>query len=41
MSELRRTSPDIDGYIGKLESGLGLTQEESESLVRSVEEFLR
>lgn len=41
MTDLRRNSPEIDSYISKLESGLGLTQEESESLVRGVEEFLR
>jgi predicted ATP-grasp superfamily ATP-dependent carboligase len=38
---LRDNSPEIDGYINKLESGQGLTQDESESLVKAVEEFLR
>lgn len=41
MTELRTGSPDIDGYIRKLESGQGLTQEESEKLVGEVEDFLR
>ncbi|UCC61139.1 MAG: PAC2 family protein [Dehalococcoidia bacterium] len=38
---LRYNSPEIDSYINKLESGQGLTQDESESLVKAVEEFLR
>jgi len=41
MAALRSDSPEIDGYISKLESGVDLTQEESESLVKAVEEFLR
>ena len=38
---LRGNSPEIDGYISKLENGQGLTQEESESLVKAMEDFLR
>lgn len=41
MAELRSGSVDIDNYIRRLEGGLGLTQEESEELVRAVEDFLR
>ena len=41
MAELRSGSANVDNYIRKLEGGLGLTQEESEELVREVEDFLR
>ncbi len=41
MAGLRSGSASIDSYIRKLEGGLGLTQEESEELVRAVEDSLR
>jgi predicted ATP-grasp superfamily ATP-dependent carboligase len=41
LAGLRGDSPEIDSYINKLESGVGLTPEESESLVKAVDEFLR
>lgn len=40
IAELRSRSPEIDNYIQRLESNLTLTQEESEKLVKEVEEFL-
>jgi proteasome assembly chaperone (PAC2) family protein len=40
ITVLRGNSPEVDGYINKLESGQGLTPEESESLVKAMEEFL-
>jgi predicted ATP-grasp superfamily ATP-dependent carboligase len=40
MAELRNGSANIDSYIRKLEGGLGLSPEESEELVRAVEDFL-
>jgi proteasome assembly chaperone (PAC2) family protein len=33
--------PDLDGYIGKLESNLGLTADEGEKLVKEIDELLR
>ncbi len=39
LAELRGQSPDIDQLISKLESTLGLSPEESEKLVKGVEEF--
>jgi len=41
IAELRIRLPEVDSYIGKLESNLRLTQEENEKLVREIEEFLR
>ena len=41
MARLRSRSSEIDSYIRKLENGFGLTQEESEELVREVDVFLR
>ena len=41
IAELRSRSVEVDGYIRKLESNLGMTQEENEKLVKEVEEFLR
>ena len=41
LAELRSRSSEVDSYIRKLESNLGLTQEENEELVREVEEFFR
>jgi predicted ATP-grasp superfamily ATP-dependent carboligase len=32
--------PDLDGYIGKLESNLGLTADEGERLVKKIDELL-
>lgn len=40
IAQLRRQSPELDDYIGKLESSLSLTVDESERLVRKIEEFL-
>jgi predicted ATP-grasp superfamily ATP-dependent carboligase len=41
IDQLRIHSPELDGYIRNLESNLGLTQEESEKLVREMEESLK
>ena len=41
IAQLRVIIPEIDAYIGRLESNLSITQEESEKLVREVQEFLR
>lgn len=41
IAQLRNQFPDLDGYINKLESNLGLTVDESEKLVKETEEFLR
>jgi len=41
MTRLRSLSHEVDNHIRKLENGLGLTQEESDALVREVEGFLR
>jgi len=40
IAQLRTRSPEVDNYVQKLESNLTLTEEESEKLVREVEEFL-
>lgn len=41
IAELRSRSSEVDSYIRKLESNLGLTEEENEKLVKEVAEFLR
>jgi len=41
IAEARRRSPDLDGYISKLESNLGLTADEGEKLVKGIDELLR
>ncbi len=41
IAHLRIRFPEVDNYIRKLEGDLGLTQEESETLVKEIEEFLR
>lgn len=41
IAQVRIRFPDIDGYIQRLESNLGLTEQENEKLVREVEESLR
>lgn len=41
LAKLRAASPEIDSSINKLESSLGLTQEQNERLAKEVEEFLR
>ncbi len=41
LAKLRAASPEIDGSINKLESSLGLTQEQNELLAKEVAEFLR
>jgi len=41
IAELRSRSSEVDSYIRKLESNLGLTQEENERLVEEVEELFR
>ncbi|GAG14351.1 unnamed protein product, partial [marine sediment metagenome] len=40
IAQLRTRSPEVDSYVQRLESNLTLTEEESERLVREVEEFL-
>jgi predicted ATP-grasp superfamily ATP-dependent carboligase len=40
LGQLRARSPEIDGYITRLESNLALSEEESEKLVREVQESL-
>ncbi len=40
ITELRDHSPEIDQLITKLESNLGLSQEENEKLVKEVGELL-
>jgi len=40
IDQLRTASQEVDEYIGKLESNLGLSQEENENLVKQIEEFL-
>jgi len=40
MAQLRIRSPEIDSYIRRLESNLSLTEEESERLVKAIEESL-
>ena len=39
--QARNRFPELDDYIGRLESNLSLTEEESEKLAREVGEFLR
>jgi predicted ATP-grasp superfamily ATP-dependent carboligase len=41
LAELRSRSSEVDSYIRKLESNLGLTQEENEKLVKEVAELFR
>jgi len=41
IAELRSRSAEVDSYIRKLESNLGLTQEENEKLAKEVEELFR
>ena len=41
IAQLRIRFPEIDNYIQRLENNLGLTQEESEKLVKEIEEFFR
>jgi len=41
IAGLRSRSSEVDSYIQKLESNLGLTEEENEKLVKEVEAFLR
>jgi len=41
IAQARDRFPDLDGYISKLESNLGLTAEEGESLVKKIDELLR
>lgn len=40
LGQLRERSPEIDSCIGKLESNLALSDEENETLVKGVQEFL-
>jgi proteasome assembly chaperone (PAC2) family protein len=41
IAQLRSQVPELDSYISKLESNLGLTVDESEKLVKELEEWLR
>ena len=41
MQRMRTEFPEIDKYIGKLESNMRLSEEENEKLVKKVDEFLR
>ncbi len=41
IAQVRDSSPEIDGYIGKLESNLRLSENENENLLKQIEEFLR
>jgi len=41
IEQLRRRLPELDGYISKLESNVGLTAEEGEKLVKEMDELLR
>ncbi|MCJ7515637.1 MAG: PAC2 family protein [Dehalococcoidia bacterium] len=41
IAEARSRFPELDGYISKLESNLGLTAEEGEKLVKEMDELLR
>ncbi len=41
IEQVREQSPELDGYISKLESNLGLTAEEGEKLVKDMDELLR
>jgi proteasome assembly chaperone (PAC2) family protein len=41
IARIRNQVPELDSYISKLESNLGLTVDESEKLVKGLEEWLR
>ncbi|UCH50919.1 MAG: PAC2 family protein [Chloroflexota bacterium] len=41
IAQVRSKYPDLDGYISKLEGNLSLTVDESQKLVREMEEWLR
>jgi proteasome assembly chaperone (PAC2) family protein len=41
IAQVRSQVPELDSYISKLENNLGLTVEESEKLVKELEEWLR
>jgi predicted ATP-grasp superfamily ATP-dependent carboligase len=41
IAQARSQFPELDGYISKLENNLGLTVDESEKLVREIEEWLK
>jgi proteasome assembly chaperone (PAC2) family protein len=41
IARVRNQVPELDSYISKLESNLGLTVDESEKLVKELEEWLR
>ena len=41
IAQVRSQVPELDNYISKLESNLGLTVDESEKLVKELEEWLR
>ena len=41
IAQVRKQTPEIDGYINRLESNLSLSADESEKLVREMEELLR
>lgn len=41
IAEIRNSRPDIDGLIGRLESDLRLSEEESQTLVTEMEKLLR
>jgi proteasome assembly chaperone (PAC2) family protein len=41
IAQVRSKSPELDGYISKLEGNLSLTVDESGKLVREIEEWLR
>ena len=40
IAQLRIRSPEIDNYIGKLESNISLTEQENESLIKEIERFM-
>ena len=40
LAQARLRFPDIDDYIRRLESNIGLSEEENEKLVKEIEEFL-
>ena len=41
IAQVRVNFPDIDNYIQRLESSLGLAHEENETLLKEIEGFLR
>ncbi len=41
IARVRDSSPEINDYIGKLESNLRLSENENENLLKQIEEFLR